>query len=284
MSELRSGSNAPDLGRYLERIGYDGSLEPSLETLRALQRAHLRAIPYENLDIHLGTPIGLGASRAFAKLVTARRGGWCFEMNGLFAWVLEMLGYRVRMVAGAVGRERVGEDAVGNHLVLLVDLGDLILTDVGFGDGPLEPLPLAEGGYRLGSFEFRIERSGEWWTLRNHEHGGAPSFEFTLEPRELGWFAAKCQELQTSPASGFVQKTICQRYAGDTILSLRGAVLRTIDGAGPSEHVVGSAAEYDAVLRERFGLSIPAVGRLWDLVWVRHLEWRRAVDAGGPSR
>src|SRR5262249_28741334 len=187
-------------------------------------RAHLRAIPYENLDIHLGRPLPLGADHAFEKLVVRERGGWCYEMNGLFAWVLETLGFTVRLVSGAVGRERHGDAVQGNHLVVLVDQGaTLTLADVGFGDGPLDPLPLVEGPHRSGGFEFRLERSGERWILHNHEHGGAPSFDFTLRPAPIESFRAKCHELQTSPTSGFVQKTVCQRYDGDVIWTLRGA-------------------------------------------------------------
>jgi N-hydroxyarylamine O-acetyltransferase len=84
------------LQTYLTRIGYTGSLEPNPETLNALQEAHLSSIPYENLDIHLGRTLPLGETRAYEKLVLEQRGGWCFEMNTLFAWALRQIGFAVK--------------------------------------------------------------------------------------------------------------------------------------------------------------------------------------------
>jgi N-hydroxyarylamine O-acetyltransferase len=272
-----------DVERYLARIGYRGSVEPTFETLSCLQRAHLRSIPYENLDIHLGRPLPLGADHAFEKLVVRERGGWCYEMNGLFAWALEALGFTVRLVTGAVGREQHGDAVEGNHLVVLVDQGELVLADVGFGDGPLDPLPLVEGIHRSGAFEFRLEQSGERWILHNHEHGGAPSFDFTLKPAPLESFAKKCLELQTSPTSGFVQKTVCQRYDGDVMWTLRGAVVRRVDGGGVTERVITDRTDYDTVLRDRFGLAIPEVDQLWPVVWRRHVEWQQSMATAAQS-
>ena len=83
----------PNLNDYLERIHYRGSLEPTLDTLKALHRAHLMAVPYENLDLHLGRSLPLDQMRAVEKIVTQGRGGWCYEMNGVFAWVLREMGF-----------------------------------------------------------------------------------------------------------------------------------------------------------------------------------------------
>src|SRR5262245_27288790 len=93
------------VAEYLERIGYNSSLEPNLETLTALHRAHLRTIPYENFDIHLGRTLPLDQEATFEKIVRQHRGGWCYEMNGLFAWVLVELGYDVTMLASGVKAE-----------------------------------------------------------------------------------------------------------------------------------------------------------------------------------
>ena len=93
-----------ELRRYFARVGYTGSRETTLETLAGLHKAHLLTIPYENLDIHLGRPLSLDPSAIFARLVEARRGGWCYEMNGLFGCVLASMGFDVRFVSGAVDR------------------------------------------------------------------------------------------------------------------------------------------------------------------------------------
>lgn len=268
------------LDGYLERIGYAGPREPTLPTLVALHRAHLRSIPYENLDIHLGRPLRLDPGRFFEKLVEERRGGWCYEMNGLFAWALGRLGFRVDLLAGAVDRARSGDRATGNHLVLLVHLDEPWVADVGFGDGFLEPLPLRAGEYWQGFLDFRLEREGDRWVVRNHRYGAAAGYDFTPVPIELPALAERCAELQTSPESGFVRKTVCQRHTPEGIVTLRGAVLRRVTEAGPSERVIEGAAEFDAALREHFDLRLPEAPALWERVWSRHLEWLGAEQSG----
>ena len=134
-------------------------------------------------------------------------------MNGLFARVLREIGFKVQLMAGSV-RDVTGDTTEGNHLVLLVELEQPYLVDVGFGDGFLEPLPLVEGIYTQGHLTFQLAKEGERWVVHNHPDGGAKRYDFTLEPYNLSQFASKCHELQTSPASGFTQKTVCQRLKG----------------------------------------------------------------------
>jgi len=265
---------AEELDRYYARVGYDGARAPTLETLAAIHKAHLLAIPYENFDIHLGRPLSLDPSAMFAKLVEARRGGWCYEMNGLFGSVLASTGFDVRYVSGAVDRVARGNDALGNHLVLIVTLERPWIVDVGFGDGFLEPLPLEPGTYRQGFLEYRVRRDGEWWRVDNHAFGGADGFEFTLEPRTLNAFTAQCQFLQTSPGSPFVQNTVCERFVPEGLVMLRGAVLREVSASGVATRTVQDADEYVRVLHDRFGLDLPRMRALWPIVWARHLEWQ----------
>jgi N-hydroxyarylamine O-acetyltransferase len=175
-----------------------------------------------------------------------------------------------------VGREN-GSRLEGDHLVLLVELDRTYLADVGFGDGPLDPLPLEEGSHQVDWFTFRLERWGDRWIFHNHEHGGAKRFDFSLETRELDWFGPRCHELQTSPDSGFVQKTVCQRHRDGGIVTLRGAVLRWLTPAGAVDRVVGDAEEYVEVLDREFGIQIPEGAKLWDRVHRRHQEWVRSL-------
>ena len=260
--------------RYFARIGYTGPRDATLGTLRALHRAHLLAIPYENLDIHLGLPLTLDADAMFTKLVDERRGGWCFEMNGVFGRVLETLGFTVRYLSGAVGRAERGWRAQGNHLVLLVTLDRPWIADVGFGDGFLTPLPLEVGHYRQDFLQYQVSRDGPRWRVHNHQFGGADGFDFTLTARRLDDFANQCLELQTAPESSFVKSTVCERMLPNGILMLRGAVLREVHAEGVTTAVVESAAAFDRVLRERFDLAIAGVEALWPRVWARHLEWQ----------
>lgn len=266
------------LQTYLDRIEYTGSPRPNLETLRAVHRAHLMTIPYENLDIHLGRWLSLEPEDAYRKIVLDGRGGWCFEMNGLLAWALDEIGFEVRLLSGSVGRMDLEGPEYSSHLVLLVELEEgPHLADVGFGDGFLEPLPLREGEYVQDGFAFRIDRRattrGERWLMHNHAHGGAPHFDFSLAPRTMAQFVEQCQWLQTSPDSGFVRTTVCQRYDAGAFLTLRGAVFKTVTPDGVTERVLEHRAEYETVLREEFGLEIPEVSAIWAKVWARHLEW-----------
>lgn len=270
------------LEAYFDRIGYTGSREPTLETLTALHRLHLLAIPYENLDIHLGRPLTLELPQIFDKLVTERRGGWCFEMNSLFAWVLRELGFEVTLLGAVVERVNAPPTPQPDHLILRVDLVKPYLADVGFGDGIVEPLLLEPGTYVQQGLEFGLSREGESWLFRNQPQGGAPGFRFTLEPHELSGFAGMCHALQTSPMSGFVRATVCQRLMETGVVSLRAATLREFSAEGSSdnvrERVLEDAADFDAVLRERFGLTIPEAHALWPRVWAAHEAWR-AVQA-----
>ncbi len=274
---------APQLDRYCARIGYAGPRDATLGTLRALHRAHLLAIPYENLDIHLGLPLTLDREAMFTKLVDERRGGWCFEMNGVFGRVLETLGFTVRYLSGAVGRAERGWRAQGNHLVLLVTLDRPWLADVGFGDGFLTPLPLEVGHYRQDFLQYELTRDGPRWRVHNHHFGGADGFDFTLTARQLDDFAIQCLELQTSPESSFVKSTVCERMLPNGILMLRGATLREVHAEGVTTTVVDSAAAFDRVLRERFDLAIAGVETLWPRVWARHLAWQAEQAARGDA-
>lgn len=264
----------PRLQAYLSRIGYDGPLALDFQTLRALHRAHLLAISYENLDIHLGVPLTLDEEHIFEKIVSARRGGWCYEMNGLFAWALRELGFNVTLLGGAVNRQENGDRANLNHLVLLVALERPYLADVGFGNGFLEPLPLEEGMYQQGFLDYRLSREGARWIFRNHAYGGA-GFDFSLDPYRLADFSARCHELQTSPESGFVRVTVCHRFTPHGLVSLRGAVLRTLTREGNHEQLIDDPATYRQVLREQFDLHVDT-SRLWPNVWQRHLEWAQS--------
>jgi N-hydroxyarylamine O-acetyltransferase len=273
---LQSALTSTELARYFARVGYDGPATVSLQTLRTLHRAHLLAIPYENLDIHLGLPITLDPEAMFRKLVDERRGGWCYEMNGVFGRVLETLGFTVRYLSGAVGRATRGWRAQGNHLVLLVTLDRRWIADVGFGDGFFTPLPLEPGSYRQDFLQFHVRRDGPRWRVDSHEYGGADGFDFTLTARTLDSFAGQCRDLQTAPDSSFVQTTVCERFTPRGLVMLRGAVLREVTAGGVTTHIVTDADEYVRALKDRFDLDLPEMADCWPQIWRRHQAWLAA--------
>jgi N-hydroxyarylamine O-acetyltransferase len=261
------------LATYLERVGFEGAPRPDLETLRRLHRNHLEAIPYEALDVQLGRPVSLELPRIYEKLVERGRGGWCYEMCGLFGWALQEIGFSVTRVAGGVGRSLFGEFAVGNHLVLRVDLDRPYLADTGFGEGLVEPVPIEPAEIRQRFLVFRLEELADgWWRLHNHPHGGPPSFDFRPEPAPPALLAEKCAWLQTNALSPFVQNAVCQRHFPDRLELLRGKVLRTVRAEGVAERTLASADEYVDVLRSVFALDLPEAASLWPRIEARHAE------------
>lgn len=260
------------LAAYLARINYHGDVRPDFETLKAVHRVHLLNIPYENLDIHRGGYLSVRAEDAFEKIVVNQRGGWCYEMNGLLGWALREIGFDVTLLGSTVNRNPTGKTIEGNHLILLVKLDKPYLADVGFGNGLFEPIPLAAGTYQQRSLEYNLRHDGERWWFQNHKYGGA-GFDFTLEGHQLGDFAEQSHELQTWPESGFVKNTVCFRFNDDGYTSLRGAVLGQVTQDGQQERVIESAADYQKMLSEGFGLKLPDTDVLWEKVWARHQAW-----------
>ncbi|HEU4743540.1 MAG TPA: arylamine N-acetyltransferase [Meiothermus sp.] len=143
----------------------------------------------------------------------------------------------------------------------------------------LEPIPFREGTYRQNGFEFRLEPGpeDERWTVHNHLYGAAPTYDFGLD-YALSDFWPRCEWLQTSPDSGFVRTTVCQRFTPESILTLRGAVFKTLALEGASQHVLKTEEEYKTAMAEVFGLEVDT-SKLWPRVWARHLDWVRSQEA-----
>lgn len=263
-----------DVSDYLRRIGYSAPARPDLATLKAVHRAHVETIPYEDLDVQLGAPVSRAPEAAFDKIVTRKRGGWCYEMNGLLGWALEQIGFDVTRLAGGVVREFMGEQAVGNHLVLVVDLdGEPWVADAGFGDGLIEPVPLKEGAFANGAFECSLERIEDgWWRYRNDPLGSAPSFDFHLDMRDEALLEDRCQWLQTHPDSPFVQTAVVQRWRDGEHLSLRGRVFQRIGAEGKRFDILENEAAFLRVLKDDFNLDLPAAAELWPKICARHEE------------
>jgi N-hydroxyarylamine O-acetyltransferase len=241
-----------EVGAYLERIGYDGPLEPTAGTLAGLHLAHMRTVPFENLDLHLGRRNVLDPDHVYDKIVTRRRGGWCYECNGLFALLLERLGFAVSRYSAAVALSDP-PTADFAHLTLRVDLDEPWLCDVGFGDSFTEPLRLsAEGDQDGGRSTYRIERARDRMTLLRD---GSPQYVFALEPRRMEQFQEMCDRLQTPPGH-FTDAPICSLATASGRISLAGMRLIVTSDGDRSERELADEAERDAVLRETFGVDL----------------------------
>jgi N-hydroxyarylamine O-acetyltransferase len=246
-----------DTKAYLERINYHGPLEPTAETLRQLQKAHLLAVPFENLSIHSNEPIVLNDEALFDKIVVRRRGGFCYELNGLFATLLRDLGFDVQMLQAGV-MTRTGEFGPDfDHMTLLVTLADRWLVDVGFGDSFTEPLLFDERGEQLqGRHAYRLVEDGERLTLmqRDDHHEWTAQYRFSLEPHSFPDYANMCHYHQTSPESHFTRRRICSRLTSTGRVTLSDMRLITTTGKETSERELSSAGEYKDALRELFGI------------------------------
>jgi len=244
---------------YLDRIGYAGSTVPNAASLRSLHRAHMLSVPFENLDISAGRAIVCDEERFLHKIVTQRRGGFCYELNGAFAAFLRTLGFKVTLLSARVPRGEAGDGPEFDHLALQVELEERWLADVGFGDSFLEPLRLTCGIEQEQALaKFRIQpRGNEDLVMQRFDtvKGWKAQYVFTLQPRSLRDFADMCHYHQTSPESHFTQKRICSLPTPEGRITLSDRIL-IVTRNGRREERLLTEEERNIVLREQFGVSL----------------------------
>lgn len=274
-----------NLQPYLDRIRFTGIPRPDLHTLQELHRAHQLTIPFENLDVQLRRPVTVDTRPNYEKIVTRRRGGWCFEMNSVMGWALREIGFDVMRVNAGVARNRAGDVNVGNHLCLLVQVeGRKFLVDVGFGGSLREPLPLEVGGRDDSPYRVSLEELPlGYWRFSELGIGGEPmSFDFRAAPADEDLFARKCHFLQTDPQSPFVQTLVVQRRTENTHVSLRGRVLAMYHSTHVDRTLIDSAAELVSTLRDRFDLDVPEAASLWPAICERHTAFFSQLSGSQP--
>ncbi len=252
-----------DVRAYLDRIGYDGPLASTADTLRVLHRRHMLSVPFENLDIGRGREIVLDPERFVEKVVRQHRGGFCYELNGAFASLLESLGFRVTLLSARVANDQEVLSAEFDHLALRVDLEEAWLADVGFGDNFIEPLHLAsylEQQDPAGSF--RVIDAGARWRLEQRQMDGTwrLQYAFSLLPRLLSEFAGMCRYHQTSPDSHFTRNRICSLATSDGRITLSGMRLVVTSKGKKEEQTLATEADWHAALREHFGVILNLAG------------------------
>jgi N-hydroxyarylamine O-acetyltransferase len=258
------------LGAYLERVGLGAPVEPTRKGLERIMAAHVAAIPFENLDVFLGRGSARGIEAIHAKLVGRRRGGWCYEQNGLFGWALGEMGFEVIPLAARVNR---AEGEPGGHLALLVGIeGQSLRVDVGFGGSQAEPLLLEPVETRHEPFAVSLSRRGDWWRY-SEDSGGKPFFyEFRAEQADAGLLSRWTRWQQTDPASSFVGNLVAQRRLGHEHLVLRGRVFSVLSAGGASHRVIADPDELVDTLRDRFDLDVPGLAARWPQIASRHEE------------
>lgn len=244
---------------YLDRIGYAGSTEPTAETLRALQRAHLFHVPFENLDIGLKRVIPCDEQAAVRKIVERRRGGFCYEMNGAFAWLLRELGFHVTRLSARVGRDDGTMGPEFDHMMLRVELEEPWLADVGFGDSFLDPLRLRPGMEQDQDGDcYRLVEQGSALAVERRRLDGSWKLEcvFTLTPHQMPDFAEMCTFHQTSPDSHFTRNRICTLARPDGRITLSGLKLIVTRNGRREERELESEDAWRETLRREFGVEL----------------------------
>jgi N-hydroxyarylamine O-acetyltransferase len=251
-----------NVAAFLDRINYCGPIEPTASTLRAIHATHMRTVPFENLDIHLKRPISLDETDLFNKIVIRRRGGFCYELNGLLAFVLRELGYAVTLLSA---RSINADDSLSpefDHLVLLVQIPhdtDRWLVDVGYGDSSIEPLRLDQIGEQLQTDRgYWLDRTGDTYRLIMREYDGSiePQYAFILQPRQFDEFLGMCHYHQTSPESSFTRKRVCTLATIDGRITLSNFNLITTIKHQRIEQLLSSEEEYRQVLLNKFGIDL----------------------------
>ncbi|MEE2708270.1 MAG: arylamine N-acetyltransferase [Gemmatimonadota bacterium] len=248
-----------DIPTYLNRIGCDGPLTLDADILRALQVAHLYTVSFENLSIFLDEPIVLDVEPLFDKVVARRRGGFCYELKGLFAALLRSLGFRVDMVSARVRGSNQEYGPPFDHLTLLVSLSERWLDDVGFGDSFLELLRLDETGVQpQGECCYRVLDDKTELVLESKGREGkwTPQYRFGTKAYHLADFAERCRYYQSSPESHFTKNTVCTMAALGGRLTITGTRLITTTGGERIECELPDKPDYSNTLREQFNIVI----------------------------
>jgi N-hydroxyarylamine O-acetyltransferase len=244
-----------EIAAYLARIGFTGPTQLTAETLRALHLAHLYTVPFENLDIFLRREIACDEQRFFHKIVELQRGGFCYELNGAFAALLRQLGFRVTLLSARVSREDGGASPDFDHLALRVDLDEPWLVDVGFGDSFLEPLRLKpEIEQEQDGCRFRMAAVGDVLIVQRKLAEGIwkSLYQFTLQPRQLADFEARCRFQQTSSESHFTRQRVCTLPTSNGRITLSGLKLIRTTGEAREECTLRDEEEWRSTLLAYF--------------------------------
>lgn len=247
-----------DVDAYLSRLGLSGPVEPDLAGLERLQRSHLTAVPFENLDVYGRREVRTDDHWTVSKVLDRRRGGWCFELNGAFAVLLEKLGYEVRRLSAHVlVTESVSP--MPTHLTVVVQLDRPYLVDVGFGDSFIRPLPLDSDGPHdggTGSYGFEFEEGSTTLISWSADGTRVPEYRFDRTPRSPSDFERASTYLRTSPGLQWTQSRFATRLLDggpDRVTLLSDRIKFRKEGAW-EEHPVEPEA-WERLLYDWFGLT-----------------------------
>lgn len=245
---------------YLDRIKYSGPLEPNLCFLNKLQKNHLLNVPFENLDIHYQRPIELNIERIYEKIVQHNRGGFCYELNGLFYELLLSLGFNAKRVSARVYKKDKEYSPEFDHFAIIVKINDTeYLTDVGFGEFIFKPLELQFGIIQKDQrASFLIDKYKDGHLRVNKITNGKlrPELIFKNVERELEEFTGMCEYHQTNPKSHFTKKRLISIPTETGRITISGNTLKLKTGDTITEKELENENEFEKELWNRFQIKI----------------------------
>ncbi|VEA63761.1 Arylamine N-acetyltransferase [Serratia plymuthica] len=250
-----------DRQRYLQHIGFAGTPQADLLTLQQLHRCHMLSVPFENLSIIYRQGIHLEEPALFNKIVERNRGGFCYELNRLFALLLKDIGFNVQFISGEIRARDGSFGAPFDHMALKVELDQPYLVDVGFGDSFLTPLKITTTEQQpQTSGTFHLEQEGETYYLErrngdNRSHAKT-LYRFTLQAREPSEFDGMCHYHSTSPQSHFTQRLVCSRPTENGRVTLSENKLIITEDHQRHESTLHSEDERCATLMRYFGIDL----------------------------
>lgn len=268
-SSCQSGMTltSDQLDAYLAKIGVNRPASLDLDSLSKLHRAHLMTFTWEALDAFMGWPSSIAPAAAFTKMVEGKRGGWCYEMNGLFGAALAALGFRVTRLCSGVNREILGDVVIGNHLTLRVDLDRPYLAEVGLSDAIIEPVLLAPGPISQRGFDFSIMPTDDGWLrFMNHTRGMARSFDFRPDHSDEAAIAAMLSWLTRDPGSPFTNALAILRHTEHGYVGLKNDCLCSLTADSISEQRITSADHLADTFERIFHIEVPQYGRVWEKI------------------
>ncbi len=254
-------SGTMNINEYFERINYSGSAEPTLDTLAKLQKQHFLNVPFENLDIKNEIEIKLDLDRIYSKVVENGRGGFCYELNGLFYELLKAIGFDSKMVSARVfNPEKKEFGAEFDHMVIITELdGGQYISDVGFGEFAFNPLKIELNTIQEDPRgEFKIEKydHGHLLVSFNEDGNWIPKYIFSQQPRYLSEYSGMCRFHQTSPESHFTGRRLCSIATENGRITITGNELKIKNGAGTEEYQITDDADFREKLKEYFGMEV----------------------------
>ncbi|GGD82942.1 arylamine N-acetyltransferase family protein [Paenibacillus nasutitermitis] len=258
----KRNSLKPEVTAYLERIGYKGVLDGSAAVLAELQERHLHSVPYENLDILKGIPLSLEVPALIDKIVVRRRGGYCFELNALFGWLLRELGYVVTDLFARFWRDETNAPPKRRHHVLRVEAeGSTYLCDVGVGGiVPRRPVRMEEHLEQPQGDEcYRLERDSYYgWVLCERKRGEwCWLYSFTEEPQLPKDFIMATYWCEHAPDSIFARSAMAAMRTSQGRNTLAGREFRIFTPEGVQAFTPESEEAYNEALNTYFGIEAP---------------------------